>query len=57
MNILGDLKVEGELTVEKLNVSDKAAGSSTLEAGQTKIEIETSLITDKSNILSLIGGW
>lgn len=51
VNILGDLKVEGELTTEKLNVSDEATGSSVLVAGQTKIEIKTSLITDKSQVL------
>ncbi len=51
LTLEGDLKVAGEISAKKVNVSDEAAGSSTIKKGKTKIFIETTLITDKSQVL------
>ena len=51
LKIDADVEINGELFANKLNVSDEAAGSSTLAVGKTKIFVETSLLTDKSQVL------
>jgi hypothetical protein len=57
VNVLGDLSIEGdvettgELTTRKLNVGEEAAGSAVLEAGETKVVVETQAVTGKSQVL------
>ncbi|HEX7455882.1 MAG TPA: hypothetical protein VF303_00225, partial [Candidatus Nanoarchaeia archaeon] len=51
LKIEGDVEITGELTAKKLNVGEEAAGSSILETGETKVFIETTVLTDKSQVL------
>ena len=51
----GNMKVQGEITVKKLNVDTEdvasaSLGTATLPAGDTTIVIETTAVTDKSKV-------
>lgn len=51
----GNIKVQGEITARKVNINTKdvaaaSLGTSTLTAGETKVIIETTAITDKSKV-------